>query len=36
MAFENKTYERYVTGKPFQAYLAGAVPILYIMQIKVI
>ncbi|MCX4080243.1 glycosyltransferase family 10 [Rickettsia rhipicephali] len=29
MAFENKTYEWYVTEKPFQAYLAGAVPIIY-------
>ncbi|WP_232202750.1 glycosyltransferase family 10 domain-containing protein [Rickettsia montanensis] len=29
MAFENKTYEGYVTEKPFQTYLAGAVPIYY-------
>ncbi|MFV0251249.1 MAG: glycosyltransferase family 10 [Rickettsia aeschlimannii] len=29
IAFENKTYEGYVTEKPFQAYLAGAVPKYY-------
>ncbi|WP_026055016.1 glycosyltransferase family 10 domain-containing protein [Rickettsia sibirica] len=29
IAFENKTSEGYVTAKPFQAYLAGAVPIIY-------
>jgi len=29
IAFENRTYEGYVTEKPFQAYLAGAVPIYY-------
>ncbi|MFA1688152.1 glycosyltransferase family 10 [Candidatus Rickettsia barbariae] len=29
IAFENKTSEGYVTTKPFQAYLAGAVPIIY-------
>ena len=29
IAFENKTDKGYVTEKPFQAYLAEAVPILY-------
>lgn len=29
IAYENKTYEGYVTEKPCQAYLAGAVPIYY-------
>ncbi|XVN40440.1 MAG: glycosyltransferase family 10 [Rickettsia endosymbiont of Argas persicus] len=29
IAYENKTYEGYVTEKPFQAYLAGAIPIYY-------
>lgn len=29
IAYENRTYEGYVTEKPFQAYLAGTIPIYY-------
>jgi hypothetical protein len=29
IAYENKSYEGYITEKPFQAYFAGAIPIYY-------
>lgn len=29
IAYENETYEGYVTEKPFQAYVAGSLPIYY-------